>query len=408
MTNAPDRLLGEWLADGPDQGPRPALERALAATRRTPQRPGWTFVQRWLPMDLAMRRAFVPGPLILVLLAALVALALAGALLFVGSRHRPAPPFGPAANGPIILDVDGQLIRMRPDGSDPQPIALGLGAAYSPVFSPDGTRVAFLTGPGPNNPMSAFVANADGGDARNVSGEMNIVGNRLAWGSWSPDSTKIAFATAADQWSRLYVVGADGSGLRAISGTDGDRKYPAWSPDGAWLAYQLTPADPSAGTALAIARPDGSGERVLVTGDRTLSSLAAPQWSPYGSTIAFTVTRFSHDRVGIVGPDRSVRFVSDPDVAGGGWSPDGRSLLAAANSGGGLILDVETSRVRTTIPEGFTECAAMWSPDGTVILGWGTDCRELWRIPVGDPAHPTRISLPDGLINDAAWQRLAP
>ena len=97
MTNAPDRLLAEWLAEGPDLGPRHGLERALAETRRTPQRPGWTFVQRWIPMELAMRRAFVPRPLILILVAALIALALAGVILSAGSPHRLPPAFGPAA-----------------------------------------------------------------------------------------------------------------------------------------------------------------------------------------------------------------------------------------------------------------------------------------------------------------------
>ena len=140
MTNASDRLLVEWLTEGPEEGPRPALERALAATRRTPQRPGWTFVQRWLPMELTMRRAFLPRPLILILLAALVALVLAGVILSVGSPHRLPPAFGPAANGAILVDVDGQLISMRQDGSDARPIPIGLGLVHSPAFSPDGTR----------------------------------------------------------------------------------------------------------------------------------------------------------------------------------------------------------------------------------------------------------------------------
>jgi WD40 repeat protein len=407
MTNAPDRRLVDWLTDGPDQGPRPALERALAATRRTPQRPGWTFIQRWIPVELTMPRAFVPRPLILLLVAALVALAVAGVLLSVGAPHRPAPPFGPAANGAIMIDVDGQLIRMRSDGTDPRPVALGLGRAYSPAFSPDGTRLAVLSQADSLAPMSAFVANAGGGDARNVSGDINVVGNQIGWVAWSPDSTRLAFASAADQTSRLYVVGADGSGLRAITGTDADRKYPAWSPDGTWLAYQLTPVDASAGTALAITHPDGTGERVLVTGDRSLGSLAGKQWSPLGNEIAFTVTRDSHDRAGTVTPDGDVRFTSDADATGQAWSPDGRSVLVWTASGASIV-DVATSTVRSTIPTSLIECASLWSPDGTTILGWGKTCTELWRIPVGNPAQATRIALPDGLINDAGWQRLAP
>jgi WD40 repeat protein len=405
MTNASDRLLVEWLTEGPDNGPRPALERALAATRRTPQRPGWTFVQRWIPMELAMRRALVPRPLILILLAALVALVLAGVILSVGSPHRLPPAFGPAANGAILVDVDGQLISMRQDGSDARPIPIGLGLVHSPAFSPDGTKIAFLTGPEQRKPQSLFLANADGSGARNVTGGLQIVANPIDEISWSPDGQSVAFGSIADGRWKVFVVGIDGTNLRAIGGDENDREFPAWSPDGAWIAYRImTGTD----TRLAIARPDGTNERVLVAGDRAPASLAGPKWAPVGSTIAFSVTRDSHDRVGIVGPDTRVRLVSDPDVFGAAWSPDGRSLLATTLSNGGLILDVESWTVRTTIPRGLIDCAAMWSPDGTSILGWGRDCRELWRFPVADPAAATRVVVPDGLINVAGWQRLAP
>ena len=36
-----DQILADWLREGPDRGRVDALDRALAATRRTSQRPGW-------------------------------------------------------------------------------------------------------------------------------------------------------------------------------------------------------------------------------------------------------------------------------------------------------------------------------------------------------------------------------
>ena len=47
MSDAPDRILVEWLIDRVDQPPRHGLERALAATRRTNQRPRWTYLRTW-------------------------------------------------------------------------------------------------------------------------------------------------------------------------------------------------------------------------------------------------------------------------------------------------------------------------------------------------------------------------
>ena len=48
-----DAVMADWIREGPDRGPTEGLQRALAATRRVSQRPGWTFPQRWLPEAVA-------------------------------------------------------------------------------------------------------------------------------------------------------------------------------------------------------------------------------------------------------------------------------------------------------------------------------------------------------------------
>ena len=76
---------------------RPAyLDAVLAQTARTSQRPRWTFIRRWLPMDTAIPRssglARVPVRMLFILL--LLMLAIAAAVVWVGSRTRVPPPFG--------------------------------------------------------------------------------------------------------------------------------------------------------------------------------------------------------------------------------------------------------------------------------------------------------------------------
>ena len=56
MNESNDRMLADWLREGPESGPREGLERTLAATRRVGQRPGWTLPERWMPMQLTMAR----------------------------------------------------------------------------------------------------------------------------------------------------------------------------------------------------------------------------------------------------------------------------------------------------------------------------------------------------------------
>ena len=68
MNESMDRVVAEWLHEGPENGPREGLERALAATRRVGQRPGWTFPERWLPMQLTMARTPSPRPILAIVL----------------------------------------------------------------------------------------------------------------------------------------------------------------------------------------------------------------------------------------------------------------------------------------------------------------------------------------------------
>ena len=98
MNESMDRVLAEWLREGPEQGPREALERTLAATRRTGQRPGWTLPERWFPMLLTMQRSPSLRPMAYLVVVAVILTAFVAAAL-IGSPPRLPDPFGPARNG---------------------------------------------------------------------------------------------------------------------------------------------------------------------------------------------------------------------------------------------------------------------------------------------------------------------
>ena len=122
----------------------------------------------------------------------------------------PAPPVGPAGNGSIVTGVGTEVYWLaNADGSDPHRLDIGLGQSISPVFSPDGTKLAFMTRVGAMTPYSLFVANADGTGARSVTGDMKVVTSELAGITWSPDGRTLIFASS-DELGPLYRVGADG------------------------------------------------------------------------------------------------------------------------------------------------------------------------------------------------------
>ena len=123
------------------------FEDMLSRTARTRQRPGWASLERWLPMGVIARPRLLP-PLpwrsigILVILGLLI---VAGALIVAGSQQRRLPePFGPARNGPITFSSQGEIYTG--DWVTGETTLLVTGPAYDfhPVFSPDGSQVAFF------------------------------------------------------------------------------------------------------------------------------------------------------------------------------------------------------------------------------------------------------------------------
>jgi Tol biopolymer transport system component len=163
-----------------------------------------------------------------------------------------------APNESNVYDPD--LYVMNSDGTGRMRLTTGLGSAWTPTWSPDGSRIAYVwtTSP-PNHPekrSEIFVVHSDG------SGRVN-----LAAGSdpaWSPDGSKIAIAQDTD----IFVIDANGGNLRRLTTTDGSG-LPVWSPDGSRIAFTLFGFE----SAVAVVNSDGTDLRTLMPGH-------SPTWRP--------------------------------------------------------------------------------------------------------------------------------
>lgn len=194
-------------------------------------------------------------------------------IAFVSTRDRGTPQL-------FVMRPDGggmrQLSRAEADIGraggrggvtvEPSGVLLRPGMLH-PVWSPDGSRIAYVTRVG-RAEQQIMIVSPEGRDPR-----------RLSTGyapAWSPDGTRIAFVVARVGDSQLYVMRTDGTGLRRLT-SSGANMLPAWSPDGRWLAF-LT-AD-ERGLSVVVMRPDGSRRRRIGTAGGDLSMGPSLAWRP--------------------------------------------------------------------------------------------------------------------------------
>jgi Tol biopolymer transport system component len=263
----------------------------------------------------------------------------------------------PAPTGRILYSAiaptatSGSVYVMNADGSGVTKLT-GTRPADAPAWSPDGTRVAFQGGDG------FWVMNADGSNATRIYHELRM----QAFGpAWSPDGQQIAFISAPPcgpcspgmTWT-LYIMNADGSGLRKVTDTQ-TGSTPAWSPDGQTIVFVGTASDPpTAANGLQSIRLDGSGLRQLTSGDDF-----SPAWSPDGrfaflrgattatsGAILFTLVVANGD--GSAPLEIHLPIAVGPPLA---WSPDGAwiALSGAANM---TLLETGQSDIWIMRPDG--------------------------------------------------------
>jgi len=319
------------------------------------------------------------------------------------------------------------LWAIAPDGSQQHKLTWGPFDDREPVYSHDGTKIAFSSDRG--NPLGSdyniWVLDLKTGEFKQLTTDPA----EDYMPSWSPDDREIAFASTRDEGHHLWAVNVSSAKERRVATTAGRVDSPSWGPGGR-IVYNLNidrqsrlevDGKPFTGNENAFAFraswasptdfyyvSDGKIRKRSVNGGEA-------QTIEFTATLAVTPTLYTHKRdfdstaprqaVGIVRPVISpdgtkVAFAAVGDIyvmpVGGkpenitkdkyldtdpAWSPAGSQLVYSSDKGGGFlqlwIRDMKTGRERqlthmTTQPQGAT-----WSPDGKKIAFFAVDA--MWR-----------------------------
>ena len=255
----------------------------------------------------------------------------------------------------------GDIYVVNADGTDQTRLTHSSGLDQFPAWSPDGTRIAFQTNRDGN--FEIYVMDADGLGQTNLTRYPDLD----AWPSWSPDGTRIVFhrmhlpiASVDLALPKLvmvigeyevFVMYAYGTGQTNITENPATDWYPLWSPDGGKIAFQ---SDRDGAGEIFSTTPDGSDQENL-TQNPALDGAAA--WSPDGSRIAFVSLRDGNAEIYVMNADGSgqMRLTNNPAWdAGPSWSPDGMQIAFESGRDGDYhvyVMDADGTDVRRLTSE---------------------------------------------------------
>lgn len=270
-----------------------------------------------------------------------------GKIVFSSDRHYKGISIwtmNPDGSSPTRLTDDASRMEKLPDFSPVYDL--------SPVWSPDGTKIAFISNR--NYLFSLYVMNADGSNARLVTDRPLEVGQP----AWSPDGSKIAFTAGitgtigmTKPSANIYVINVDGSGLTQLTRDAGANGSPDWSPDGKQMVF-VSNRDNQNKSTIWLMNADGSNQRVLPNPQNTTSAGfigGEPAWSPDGTKILFTSYGACGDTAGVaiyvtnIDGSNSRSITNDAKQCGWysspGWSPDGSKIVATLTIRSGRVND---------------------------------------------------------------------
>ncbi len=294
------------------------------------------------------------------------------------------------------------IALLTPGSSTTRPLTSPPGEARDAgaVFSPDGSKVAFIRGTIAGVVNDLYVVPASGGEPKRLTFD-----NQPMFGvTWSSDGHDIVFSSQRGGQDSLWRVSASGGVPQQVPGAGSAAYSPSVSPKGNMMVYQQKMGKDNIWRIRLKDEKHAQGVPAVVVSAK--GGKLRPDFSPDGKKIAFESDRLGNMEIWACDSDgqNCAQLTSLHGTAGrASWSPDGRHIafeFHPTEHAEIYVLDVPGGipRMVSTIP-GADNLVPSWSRDGKWIYFTskpGSGPFQLWRAPFEGGA-PVQITTAGGL-----------
>lgn len=233
-----------------------------------------------------------------------------------------------------VVDGGGEVFLINEDGTDAINLTRRAGYDGMPSWSPDGEEILFVSDRGADAAAGdeargdVYIMRADGTGVRRITTD----GAGYSFPKMSPDGTRIAFdASRGLPNAQVWIMDADGSDVTRLTHNDVDEGYVSWSPDGTKLVFDsFRDGEPEI---YRVDVDDLGVDRLTDFGEH----IGDPRLSPSGVLLTFESGRDGNSEIYVTRADGSdpVRLTDNPaDDRAPAISPDGLRVVFCSDRGG--------------------------------------------------------------------------